>query len=354
MMNWFKKRGAKGLAIMLFLLILFSMFPIKVRAAKSVTLTANSTFVQVGKALEVKVEIDTGGDKVNVIGFTIDFPTETLEGLTPSQAGSVFPMCATLSATRYECGITGRDGFSGQGLITTLIFKGRKVGEANITLKNFEARFGPTGSLVSGFSSNVVMVSVTEEAQKPPPKEEPKEETPKTEEPSAPVANLPNPIKVEPPIATPPAVEQPSTAATEPPPPTESLGSESQIEGQKGAQPEEPLKVADSDGAPTSEVKGLFSAANVPYLSIFPTILMLLLVGFLGAKLVLTEKRSHMEMERMFETEIGTLAALESKLDLVDQKGDDAKEKILQEFELAKQGLSLPDEKNAPNQTNSG
>jgi hypothetical protein len=329
MTEWGKKRGAKLLAGIWLFLSVFLLLP-RFAFAKSITLTANASKIEIGEVIEVKIEIDTSGEKVNAVGFTIDFPTEVLEGLLPSQAGSVFPLCATLSATRYECGITGKDGFSGSGLVTTLIFKGRTVGTASVALQNFDARYGPTGQAVTGFTANLMQINVFPAGEKPAPEEE------TTTGSSS--ANKLESLNIAKPVATPDVQTGQSTVATPPSEPTTTEGSEPQVQGQKGAQAEEVLKPGDTSGstASTGEVKGLFSAASLPYLSIFPTVLMLILVGFLGMKLMLTEKRRHLELERLFETEIGALAALESKLDLIDMKGGGGREKFLEEFEQTK------------------
>jgi len=73
--------------------------------------------------------------------------------------------------------------------------------------------------------------------------------------------------------------------------------------------------------------------------SYLTNILMLLLVGVLGVKLFFTEKKRQLQVERLFEEQIGMLSSLESKVDIFDQKGDGAKEKLLDNFEDAKNSI---------------
>jgi hypothetical protein len=103
--------------------------------------------------------------------------------------------------------------------------------------------------------------------------------------------------------------------------------------GPTGSSPEDTLKFQATENE--GEIKGSFakSPLNIGYIT---TILMLIVTGYLGVKLYFTEKRRHLEMERLFEDQIGTLSALESKIDVFDQKGEGAKEKLIQEFEEAK------------------
>lgn len=320
-------------------MLAFFLLPSRIFAAsKAVTLTPNVTSVAVGSTVEVKVEIDTGGEKVNAFGFSIDFSTESLEGLLPNQAGSVFPMCATLTATRYECGKTGVDGFAGQGLVTTLIFKGRVVGPTTIFLRNIEAHYGPTGAIVSGFDANSVDLTVGAAVQ---------QTTGSTNGTGASGnGSSSQTLTPEAQVAPPPASTVSIAPATpqqpkEPEQPKETLGSESQVAGATGAVTEDSLKPVEQSTASDAEVvKGAFtrSPANIGFVSTF---LLLLLAGYLGVKLYFTEKRRHLELEHLFETQLGALGALESKLDIVEQKGEGAKEKLLAELELVKNQIKV-------------
>lgn len=317
-------------------IILISLFcmsalflPNKAFAARQLTLTPNKTTVEVGKNLEVKVEIDTDGEKVGLLVFDTEFSTEILEGFTPSSSGSVFSTaCSTQTATKYECGIGGMNGFSGKGLVATLIFKGRQPGQASVSLKNIVARFGPTGAEVAGFSSNSIDITVVEAGATPPPDDTASGTTGPTQ-------------KITPKEASPqtPVPAGQTIQPKEPTPNSTSSRSESKVSGKKGSTSEDPLK-SGGKGRSNKEVivKG-FSFKNPIYYGILPTILLLALVCNLAIKLYFTEKRRHIELVRIFDSHLGALSSLESKLDLVDQKGEDGKEKFLQEFETAKSQL---------------
>ena len=291
--------------------------------AKDITLSASTVDVEVGKTIEVQVKINTDGEKVGAVGFGIDFSTENLEGLTPNQTGSIFPMCATLSATKYECGATGQNGFSGEGLITTLTYKGRAAGPVTISLKNFEARFGPSGSEVAGFSTNSIDLTVWGEGQAP------VKTTPKATTPTSSNTSSSNITEEAAPTALPSSEKQQAQVSDG----SSVTGSTPSVPGTIGSQPEEPLTAA-TVSDPT--IKGLFSSNNKIYLSIFPSLMLLALAVFLGTRLYFTEKKRHIEIERLFDNQLGMLSALESKIDLAGEKGGDGKEKLLQEFEQAK------------------
>lgn len=331
-----RKIGEKiggGLFTLIFVVLFFPFCSHNTQAAdKSVTLVTTKTSIEVDDKLEVKVMINTGGEKVSAIGFNIEFPTENLEGTTPNSSGTVFPMSGgTQSSTRYECGIVGRDGFTGEGLITTLVFKGKLAGEATINITNFEARYGPTGAAVEGFGSATLPMNVYGEGQTPvtptTPTTTPTTDTSTTSTATPAEKITPKESTIKPAADATGTVTQKTISNTT----GETKGSEAQVEGTAGATKEDVIKEQTDASV---KVKG-FSFNNPIYYAILPTILLLALVINLGIKLYFTEKRRHMDMVRLFDNHLGAISSLESKLDLVDQK-EVGKEKILQEFEEAK------------------
>lgn len=297
----------------------FLGWPLSALAEKGITISASTSSVEVDSYIDVPIYIDTGTDKVNAVGFDIDFPTETLEGLPPNRNGSVFPMWVSESATRIDCGIPGQQGFTGSGLITTLRFKGRTAGSANIALNNIKVLFA--GISVAGFSSNDIDLTVYGSAS-PPPGAEPSPDV--------------NKITLKPPTLTnaPTASSSSVTQATIPiPGATTTFGSLAQVSGQKGSTPEEPLKPAEAAAA---SIKGILSKESLLWTSILPTILLLIIIIFLGIKLYLSERNRHMRMEHLLDKQLGTLAALESKIEIVEQKGPEGRDQYIKELQLAK------------------
>ena len=302
------------------------IFPTKSLAAgKTLYMVPSATNIETGMQLEVKVYIDTDGAPVNSVGFDIDFPTEILEGSEPNMAGSVFPLSPELSSTRVDTGLTKAGGFTGLGLVATLKYVGKSAGSATININNFQALFGPKGLEVAGFVVSPTTITVYGEGLMPVEKN-----TTAPAEATAVDPNAEKIVPVESSLNKTPQVATPPKTITNP---TETKGSQSQVVGNTGATPEKPITKA-----PTAKdvmVKG-FSFKNPIYYGLLPTFLLLVLVMNLGIKLYFTEKRRHLDMVHLFDTQLGTISSLESKLDMADSKIEGGKEKIIQEFEEVK------------------
>ena len=302
------------------------------RAEKTITLSAGSVNVEVGQQIDVPIYIDTDGEVVNAVGFNINFPTENLEGLVPNRVDSAFPMWVSESATRIDCGIHGQQGFTGRGLVTTLRFKGRTAGPAAISITNLKVLFA--GISVAGFSSNELSLTVYGAAD-PPDDVNGEQET--------------SIITLKPPTLTteniaPSDPADPVTQTTIPlPGASTTFGSLAQVSGQKGATEEEPLKPAEYVEA---AVKGMFSKDSLLWTSVLPTGLLLIIIVFLGIKLYLSEKNRHRRMEHLLDKQLGTLAALESKIEIVEQKGVEGRDQYLKEIELAKAEVAAESSEN--------
>lgn len=318
----YKRLGILGVG--LFSLTYFALICPVLAEDKSITINSDKTTYEVGQRIEIKVNINTGGEKVGTIGFDIDFPTEIIEGSTPQTAGSVFPMPGgTQSSTRYECGIVGKDGFTGTGLVTTLVYTAKTVGTAKISIQNFEAHFGPVGAAVTGFAQGDMTITVIAAGASPGGTDTtvtgPSEKIAPQESKNKPSADA---------MAVP--VQKTIT-------PGSTKGSAVQTPGKIGSNKEDPIKKATENANIT--VKG-FSFKNPMVYGFFPTVLLLALVINLGIKLYFTEKRRHLELVHLFDTQIGALSSLESKLDLVDGKNEEGKQRILEEFEQAKEQIT--------------
>ncbi len=306
----------------------FSAFPQTAMAEKLITVSANTSSVEADKTIDVPIYIDTDGDRVNAIGFNVDFSTETLEGLPPNRAGSVFNMWVTETSTRIDGGITGQQGFTGSGLVTTLRFKGRQEGTTTISLRNIRVLFA--GATVNGFSTNEISISVYGQGEVPP------------EEPVVPIPGNTQKITLYPPTLsqviapndTTPVSQSDITLDT-----SSSFGSKAQVSGNKGSNPEEPLKQAEVIEAVAS-VKGIFGKNSIIWTSILPTAILLAIVIVLGVRLYLNEKRRHAALERIMDKQLGALAALENKIEIIDQKGPEGKAEYLKELDMVKAEIS--------------
>lgn len=292
-------------------------------AEKLITLSAHSAYINHNDYLEIQVKINTDAEKVNAIGFSIDFSNEILEGLPPSRTGSAFPMWVTETATRIDCGVYGQNGFSGEGLITTLRFRGRKVGVATINITNVKVLFA--GNLLSGYETAPIDINVLTSGAEDIVVDDPNVERITLYPPT--LQQTPNPN-----------VSGPVTQSTTSQAPSSSFGSIAQVTGLTGSTPEEPLQKADSI-INSASVKGMFGANSILWSSVLPTSLLLAIIIILGIKLFLNEKKRHLAIERIMNKQLGALAVLENKIDIVEQKGADGKAQYLQDIKQVKDEL---------------
>ncbi|KKQ94666.1 MAG: hypothetical protein UT66_C0002G0018 [candidate division CPR2 bacterium GW2011_GWC1_39_9] len=306
------------------------LLPGKASAAKIVYLTSANNTVETGKAIKYELRINTDAEKINAVQVKINFPTEILEGLQPEQSGSFCNRWIESSSTTLACGVTGTQGFSGDGLIAKLVFKGKNPGEASITLNDIWVTFN--GTVLNNYGQGSAQLTVFGEGQTPTPTRQP--------------IITPTPIPSS--AITPPPVSGNTSGVTDNSGGQSFSGSEPKVQGQGGTTPEEPLAkqtpadveitVSQNPSTATSGilVKDFFSDNKKALFGFFPTLLLLALVVHLAIKLYFTEKRRKMELEKLYEEQLGALSALESKLDLLDQKGEQGREAFEQGFKDAK------------------
>lgn len=83
-------------------------------------------------------------------------------------------------------------------------------------------------------------------------------------------------------------------------------------------------------------VEGYFTNTVAALLFIIPIIALLIMVGFMSLRMFQVTRRKQREIELLFEHELGELAALESKMDLINEKGDQGKKAFEEEFKRTK------------------
>jgi len=322
----------KKIIIYLIICIINVLFllPGKAHAAKIVYLTSSNNSVETGKAIKYELRINTDTEKINAVQVKINFPTEILEGLQPEQSGSFCNRWIESSSTTVACGVTGTEGFSGDGLIAKLVFKGKNPGEAAIDLNDIWVTFN--GSVLHDYDQRSAGLTVYSKGLMPTPTRRP--------------IITPTPIPTT--EVTPPPVSGNTPSDTDTSGGQTFSGSEPKVQGQGGTSPEEPLakqtstdvEISVSENPSTAAggtlVKDFFSDNKKALFGFFPTLLLLALVIHLAIKLYFTEKRRKMELEKLYEDQLGALSTLESKLDLLDQKGDEGKEAFEKEFKDAK------------------
>lgn len=109
-------------------------------SSKQINFAPTTTNVEIGQIIEIPILINSEYQKIGAISFNIDFDSNYLEGLIQNQNGSVFPLLATATPTPelYESGAPGPNDFWGEGLLTTLVFKGKSAGSTLISINNVE------------------------------------------------------------------------------------------------------------------------------------------------------------------------------------------------------------------------
>ncbi len=314
-------------------------FPTKIFAAKHITITPTAESVQTGQLLEANVELETD-EAINSIQFDLSFPEELLsiDDIRPNTA--IFKMNSPVGVSGYICGIQNGS-FNGKGLLAKVVFKGRQSGGAQLGVTVTMAAVTTTAGgakEITGFAGGNASITVYGEGQKPPTEGQSSGSNNQDNTPSSTTVLPPVPAGVQSNQPT----QQPQTTPTIEQP-SEIQGSKTEVNGNTGSENEVPLKTGEETASSqntTPTVKGLVSKDNGIYLGLLPTFLLMLVVAYLGIKLYFTDKRRHLEIESIFDSELSALSALESKIDLMEQKGEDAKERFMAEFEEAKNKLA--------------
>lgn len=309
-------------------LLVFFCLAESAHAEKSLTLSTGSAYINKDQTAEITVNINTEGERINAIGFGIDFSTETLEGLQLNHSGSIVPLCAVQSFTRIDCANTQGGYVGADGLVTTLRFKGRTEGATAVTLKDIWIMFN--GQTIEGFTSNSLSINVLTSGAEDVDPVQPEVET---------ITLYPPTLQetVAPSNTNPTSQSDVSTGNST------SFGSIAQVNGRKGSDPEEPLQKAEAI-LNNATVKGIFGANSILWSSILPTSILLAIIIILGLKLYLNEKKRHLAIERIMNKQLGALAVLENKLDIVEQRGADGKAQYLQDIKEVKNELTMENE----------
>ncbi len=131
------------------------------------------------------------------------------------------------------------------------------------------------------------------------------------------------------PVPTTKSSTQPSTVIVSQPPVTVTLGNIKYVYVSNGSS----STSTNSNSGLQTIVQGYFNNTTAALLFILPIIVLLLMVGFMSLRMFQLKRNQKREIELLFEHELGSLATLESKLDIIDEKGGKSKEEFKEEFD---------------------
>jgi hypothetical protein len=332
-------------------------------AAASMSVSAPSS-VTVGETINVTINVNTGGSSANSFQFTLSYNGGIFDGVRGTYSGSICslpitqpdPSGGSASAT---CGTPS--GFNGSGLVATVVLKATSAGSGSLSLSGCQvlANDGHGTDITGGCSGRSITVSEPVNATPIPPTAPPAggaaaTATPKSTAKATPT-NKPTPTPVV--SQSPKPAETPKTntapAATEAPtpPPVQALG----------ATPTPGSKDSSTKATPTPDVekktiisslRNVFSSFGdlksitkdttglaALMIGLVPFLSLTLAIVFFTYRLYLLERRRKRTLDRLFEMELGELASLEGKLDLLAEKGAKGREQYREEFQHAKENI---------------
>jgi hypothetical protein len=134
------------LRTLLLALILISAFPLSVGAA-TLGLTPSTTSVRAGDIVTIRLIANTQGTAINQGDGTLQFPTDMLEVVSVSKAGSIFslwveePRYSNAAGTvQYDGGVP-TPGYTGaSGTIISITFRAKQSGTATLSLTDAALR----------------------------------------------------------------------------------------------------------------------------------------------------------------------------------------------------------------------
>lgn len=337
--------------IALFSIFVFASPPLhKAYAANVIVGVSGPTSVVSGQTFSISLYVNTQGSQASTVqgGFSTSGPISL--GSSPTYNSSLCSFSGPVpgASNTYYCGTTG-NGFNSSGdAFVTLQATATGSGTINISVSNAAAAYnstqytvGTTGLTVDvqGTGGSTSTPTPTQaQTSTPTPTSKTNSSTPtptstKTKNSVTPVnAGTPNSFNGKP--TTKPTV----TSATQPSlvvvdqPPYKTVT----VTNSAGQVIQEQIIVTPSTQSLQTLVQGYFNNTVAALLFILPILVLLIMVGFMSLRMYQMSRRRQREIELLFEHEIGELAALESKMDLINEKGDKGKLEFRQEFERTK------------------
>ncbi len=160
-----------------FIFFLCLVFPYQSIHAASLYIQPSQVNVAAGNIVSVSILVDTSGQAINSADMTIQFPTDTLEVMSISRTGSIFPIWVeepTFSNAQGTISVSGglpAPGYTGSaGKIVSIVFTAKKTGTASILISSGSIRANDglgTDILTNKGSAQVNLVAGTKEVVQP-------------------------------------------------------------------------------------------------------------------------------------------------------------------------------------------
>ncbi len=337
-------------------------------AAASLSVSANGS-VSVGQTVNVAINVNTGGQAANAFNATLHYPAGLLDGVRGSYSGSICSLDITDASPSggtadISCGKPS--GFTGSGLVATVILQGATAGSGSLSLSDCQvlANDGQGTDITGGCGSTSITVTPAPTAPPTAPPSSTPTPTPAPTVATARPKTSPTPSPTPKPSTTPGATPTPtpggpaagvSTANTPAPTPTIDAPSAATLP------PSTPTPAAtDQAAGPATSgrrsigqaIKDIFGSLKelksaggnlsgiiALLLTMIPILLIAFAIVFFGYRLYILERRRRRTLDRLFELELSELASLEGKLDLLSEKGPKGKQQFKDEFQAVKENI---------------
>jgi hypothetical protein len=353
-------RLVAGLLITIFLVpYLIIQQPGTAQAAAGMYVSGNPS-IGVGQDISLTINVAAGSDSVNAFDARFTYPAGLLDGVRGSYAGGVCTIA--ISAPDPANGIAdiscGRpSGFSGTGLVATIVLHGTNPGSGTIGLNSCQVLLADghgtddTGSC-TGRSIDVTPASTAPPTATPTTTKTPTPTPPPTPKPTGTPRPTPSPtpggaaVGISGSNTPPPTPVINAPEASKLPPSTATPSAQASASASESAAPQTQKRsisqaIKDIFGSITElkSVKGNISGIIALMLTLIPVLLIGFATVFMGYRLYLLERRRRRTLDRLFELELSELAALEGKLDLLAEKGTKGRQEFKEEFQAVKENI---------------
>ncbi len=311
-------------------------------AAAVVTLNSPSS----GSSATVNVNINTNGTSENTFDIVVSY-VGSVDGINETTTGGICNVPAPTPApgggqVEISCGKT--NGFSGSGTIGFISVS--LSGSATFSISRATVYMNDGhGTFDSVSTGGPVTINSSGGTATPTPTPTPSASGTPT---ASPTSNGPTPT---PTAKTTPISGQPPGSFNAKPTPKPTITTANQptlivvTQPKANSTPTPIIKtiIITPSGTAKSDistlVQGYFNNAAAALLFILPLLILIIMVAFMSIRMFQMTRRRQREIELLFEHELGELAALESKMDILNEKGSKGKDEFRQEFERTRDEL---------------
>lgn len=162
------------------LFFVLGFFPISVEAA-TLSFSQNNSSYTVGQTFSVNLYTSSSGQSLNAVSGVVSFPSDKLQVVSISKAGSILSLWAeepsfsnSAGTVSFE-GIVLNPGFTGaNGKILVINFRAKAVGQANLRLSSGAvlANDGTGSNILTGMGTASIQISPAKIIESEPVKEE--------------------------------------------------------------------------------------------------------------------------------------------------------------------------------------